>query len=223
MPDIKELAKAASESAHDPQLFLVLGFLVLAFLAAKLVPSGRGGTAAWMFLVLLAVGVYTRLIMQYLPERPQVQLSSQGFPPVHAGLPQRNGCWCDQSVLDVAFVNADGLKQVATVDAVAGKPLRFGWDADYICHRQTINEYPSSPSDASKNLGKIEFDDQFAAVLPDIYGVATVTYGRPTGQHPHVVRATVVANCVDTHAANCGYPGHQCVATGTLTINVTRK
>ncbi len=170
-----------------------------------------------------AVAAYGRLISQYLPERPQVQLSRQGFPPVHGALPQRNGCWCEQSILDLAFVSADGSKQLATVNATrvsrhasAGTPI-------YVCHKQGINEYPASPTHMSKNLGKIEFDDKLVTILPDIYGVATLTNSKPIAQRPHVAHATVVASCVDTNAANCGYPGHQCVATGTLTINVRAK
>jgi hypothetical protein len=223
MPDIADLFKAAAQAAQDPKIFLVLGFLVLAFVASKIVPPGRGGTVVWIVLVLVAIAVYGRLVWQNYPERRPVELTRRGFTPIYSGRPQLNGCWCEQGVNTVAFVNHDASRQVTALDAVSGEPVEFGWDADYICHKQTINDYRDNIADMSGNFGTISIDGEHVGIIPDIYGKAKIKYAKSTGAHPHIVTVAVNASCVDTRAANCGFPGHQCTATGLLTINVKPK
>lgn len=218
MPTLDQLITAAQESVRDPHIFLVIAFVLLAFIAAK------APRLVVMMLFVAASLVYVLLIYKHYPERPPITLIRQGFAALHAGEPQVNGCDCNTGRSTVEFVNEAGNTQIKLIHATSGEPVSFGWDADFVCHHQAINGYRNNLEDLTGNMGSITLDGSEVSVLPDIFGKVRLTFKNPTpGDTPHILQFHVAASCVDTKAGNCGFPGHSCPADGTLQILVHRK
>lgn len=92
----------------------------------------------------------------------------------------------------------------------AGKPITFRWDAAWICQGQGIKGYP-------QHLGTIDFGNGTKADLPELYGVATVTYPFPK---KYTVRVDISATCYDTGSANCS---NTCNASGSADLIVAPR
>jgi hypothetical protein len=74
--------------------------------------------------------------------------------------------------------------------------MSFRWDHCWVCQGQGIKNYP-------QNLGTITFGEGTMAALPEIAGIATVTYPVPG---TYTVTVKINATCIDrNHPDNaCG-------------------
>lgn len=221
--DSSNFLDLARLTAQEPRAYVAIVFILLTFVVVTLFrPGDKPAVRITVFLMLLIIGAaggiaIGTVFQQKLDQPPDVELTAQGFTPLYASLPQHNGCWCPEGNPNVTFLNAEASAptQIARLDAVAGEWASFKWDADYVCHKQQIKGYPA-------NLGTIAFDGVREDPVPDIYGVARVRYAAPTTSGPHIARVNIHANCMDTHAANCG-DGNMCPANGELQIFVHPK
>jgi hypothetical protein len=100
---------------------------------------------------------------------------------------------------------ACGTEGVAIYDGASGVPLSFRWDQCWVCQGQGIKGYPA-------NLGTIAFGDGTVATIPEINGIATVTYPFAGS---YTVTVKVTATCIDVNK-----PDNPCGGQASVQINI---
>jgi hypothetical protein len=132
-------------------------------------------------------------------------LTAAGFTNKCSGRRQIPGTACGSEGVSIYEGATGPLTHASTINGKAGVPLSFRWDQCWVCQGQGIKGYP-------QNLGTISFGEGTTATIPEIAGVATVTYPLP-GSYTVTVRVT--ATCIDVNK-----PDNPCGGQASVQINI---